>query len=221
MFIFKRKRNNKVSTNWYCRFNDNLGIQRQIQLFKDKRASEEAARKIERLCDFRRAKKSADMELLKFIEELPSNLRNSLSNWNILDQQQALSNQPLVITKMIKSNNGKQRYSITGGHLLDYKNYAKAKENSSKHISQVIRHCRQIICDCRFIYPSDISAQKFQEYVSSLRQRNLAARTVNSYIADFKTFCNWLTSNGILTINPYQIFLLTIWLQIKDISDEL
>ena len=202
MFLFKRKRNNKTSINWYCRFNDHLNIQRQVQLFKDKRASEEAARKIERLCDFRRAKQSIDSELLRFIEELSYNLKNKLAEWNILDQQQAQANLQLVVSRKIKSNNGKPRYNVIGGHLLNYKNYAKSKENSAKHINQVLRHCRQIFTDCRFIYPSDISSHKFQEYISKLRQNKLAARTVNSYIADFKTFCNWLVFNSTLTTNP-------------------
>ena len=57
MSIFKRKRGGKESVVWYCEFRDCAGLLRRLSLVKDKRTSEQMLANIERLRDFRQARR--------------------------------------------------------------------------------------------------------------------------------------------------------------------
>lgn len=61
-----------------------------------------------------------------------------------------------------------------------------------------------MIVDCGFHTPTDITPEKAEQFLRGLRQRNKSARTVNTYLIAFKTFCNWLKENGRLACDPLQ-----------------
>lgn len=202
MFIFKRKRGEAESRDWYCRFNDCMGTQREVKLFGDKKASEQAGANLERLRDFRQAGRAFDSGLLVFVEAQSMEMRIKLAAWGLLDAMQVAASMPLMTIKAVKSRNGKPAFSITGGILSDYIISLQNRECTKKHTTLIGDHCRHIIQGCKFIYTSDITTTKVKSFLQTLRQQGRSARTANSYAAGFKSFCEWMTTTGILSANP-------------------
>lgn len=194
MRIFKRKRGNSQSRCWYCEFKDHYDVKRRVALYGDKRAPEEAGRNLEKLVAYRKARRPLEGEVLAFVEGLDNELRGKLAEWPLLDWAQASASMPLMVVCRVRSRNGRPAYEVTDGHLAAYRDSMVARELAARHVQQVISHCSYIIDKCSFHHPSDIVAAEVEKELSALRQKEKAARTVNTYPIAFKSFCNWLTA---------------------------
>lgn len=65
------------------------------------------------------------------------------------------------------------------------------KECASRHIRQTVQAC-YYICRDAVPRPSDINAVQVEKHLLALTRSGKSARTVNSSLTAFRTFCNWL-----------------------------
>ncbi len=62
-----------------------------------------------------------------------------------------------------------------------------------------------ILTACGFVYPADLSAERLERYLESLRtgKKRLSVQTTNDYLQAVSQFCNWLVENERLERNPF------------------
>ena len=62
-----------------------------------------------------------------------------------------------------------------------------------------------ILDGCGFVLPSDLSAEKLERFLESLRtgKRALSVQTTNDYLQAVSQFCNWLVENERIERNPF------------------
>lgn len=203
MQLFRQKHNGKPHRKWTIQFTDHLGTRRKIAAFPDKAASAAMGHKLEKLVAFRAACRTPDQELSEWLESLPPRMMKRLSAIGLVDGESAAAAKPLMrATKGKGKQSSYLTFTITGGHLADFRCHMEARELKARHISQVISHCARLIDARRWAFPTDISTDGIENYLASLREGGASARTANAALAAVKTFCNWMRKEGRLTVNP-------------------
>ncbi len=151
------------------------GIRQRIPAFESKRASEAFGRNVEALRDCQKARERPDAALLQFIEGLSPDARERLARHGFIDPERAAAGKALE------------------AHLVDYEGSMSAKGRAARHIRQEVAKIRKIARECRFNSYSDINAKKIHAWLAHQRnERDMGARTANSYASAFHTFCNWM-----------------------------
>ena len=185
--LFKRRRNNKESVNWHCEFRDAVGILRRLPLLKDKRTSEQMLGNVERLRDFRQARRALDAFLLDFVEGLPGAVRARLAEWGLLDRAQAGAGEPLAV------------------HLSVWLDFMRAASRKPSHIKFSAARIRQLCDGCGFHHLTDIRPDAVNSFLLQLKDRGLGARARNSYLVAMRTFITYLVKTGVLSENPLRV----------------
>ena len=151
-----RDGNKKPVRKWYVEFKDPKRTLRRMAGFRDKKATMEFGRKVEKKV-MRKVEKLVDAgeqlpgELSQWVEALPSDIRDRLSHIGLLNAEQAAAGRTLV------------------EHLSDYEKALRARKNSPRYVQQVIAKVKKICNGCAFKYWSDIDAAKVYQYLDSLR----------------------------------------------------
>ncbi len=174
------------SEKFYAVFVDYSEALRRLPLFSDRKASEEAARKIDKLNQRRAAGDTLPPELTRFVESLPASIRDRLAEWGIIDPARVAAAKPLQ------------------EHVTDWEASLLAKGNTERHAELVASRARKIFDACGFVYWSDISASKLQSELAEMRkgERGIAAQTHNFYLQAAKQFCRWMVRDGRATESP-------------------
>ncbi|HEY8665652.1 MAG TPA: hypothetical protein VIL86_03260, partial [Tepidisphaeraceae bacterium] len=141
----------KQAEKWYGVFVDYSEALRRVPLFADRKASEEMARKIERLNSIRASGGEMSGEMSKYVETMPPAIRNRLATWGILSNTRAAAGKPLA------------------AHIEDWKAGLLAKGNTLAYASLSANRVRRIIDGCGFKFWTDISASKLQSFLAGLR----------------------------------------------------
>jgi len=178
----------KQAGKFYAVFCDYTEALRRVPLFADRKASEEMARKIERLNSIRASGGEMSGDLSKYVETMPPAIRNKLATWGILSTTRAAAGKPLA------------------DHIADWKAALLAKGNTLAYASLSANRVRKIIGGCGFKFWSDISASKLQSFLAGLRAdrrkddetvvRGMSAASYNYYQRDAKSFCKWMVRDG-------------------------
>jgi len=180
--------NKKTVKKWWLEMRDHLGTIRRFPAFTDKIQSEALGRQIERLIRFKGAGETPDVQLSKWLEQIPAKLKNHFVRIGLLDAQRAAGGKPL------------------SEHLADFKQSILAKSNTDKYAELVISRAKRVIEGCRFIVWADISASKVQRYLADLRDNGngISAQTFNFYLQSVNQFCHWMVQDRRASENPVQ-----------------
>jgi integrase len=170
----RRTGKKKKSSKWYIGFTDNRQIRRQLPAFTSKRATERASQKIEELLSCCGVLTS---DLQKWIEEIPTTMKERLVKYNIIDNRRVSENigKPLLL------------------HLEDFCAGLSADGRKPNYVRQTHNNIEGIIDGCRFRLWSDIDGNKVKTFLAKSRGPDgYGERTYNVYLRSFKEFCAWL-----------------------------
>ena len=184
----------RQSERWYAVFVDFSESLRRLPLFTDRKASDELARKIDRLNSIRAAGDTIPPDLSRYVETMPPAVREKLAAWGILSAQRAAAGRPLV------------------DHVADWRAALVAKGNTERHAELVTSRARKAFDACRFRVWSDLSASKLQTHLAGLRAdrkgdggkvaRGISAQTFNFYLQAARQFCRWMVRDGRASESP-------------------
>ena len=85
----------KLSSRWYAVWVDFSDTLRRLPLFEDRKASDELARKIDRLNSVRASGDTMPPELARYVETMPPAARAKLAEWGILSAAKVAAGEPL------------------------------------------------------------------------------------------------------------------------------
>ena len=156
--------------------------------YTDKRSTDKLENNLKELASCRETGERLDLELAKWLEKLPVNLKEKLSNNRLIDPQKFEAAKPLA------------------DHLADYQTSMTAKQCNARHIAQEINKLRRIFKNCKFNTASDFDANTLHRFLVNLTtgKNSKSPRTANSYLICIKAFCNWLSRLDILPDNPFK-----------------
>ena len=84
-------------------------------------------------------------------------------------------------------------------HLQDFLGDLRAKGRNGRYINGIAYCLGQLIDQCGWNFPQNITADSFVKWRSS---QNKAPKTINEYLTSAKNFSNWLTRQGRTKANP-------------------
>ena len=179
----------RLSAKWYGVFVDWSGALRRLPLFKDRKASESAARLVDRLNTIRATGDTMPPELARFVETMPATTRRTLVRWGILTADRGAAGKPLR------------------DHLADWKAALMAKGNTARYVDQLVERATAAFAACRFRFWTDVSASKLQRHLADLRRddgdkRGISAQTHNFYLQACRQFARWMVRDGRAMDNP-------------------
>ena len=183
MRIFKKR---KDARNWTVEFKDPLEVVRRLALFPDKRASEQAGRKIESMVACRMAGEGLTATLTQWVETIPGRVREQLAKWGVLDSSRYAAGMPLP------------------DHLDAWHKSLLAKGNTKKHAQKSKNRVATLFENCGFQRWSNIDPAKVERRLSAMRIEGIGPVTSNYYLQAAKGFCKWMVENGRATKSPIE-----------------
>ncbi len=164
----------KKCQHWYIGFTDNHGTRRSLPAFRNKRATEKAAEKIEELLS---SGGVLSPDLQRWMENMPDKMRNRLIKFGLIDSQR------------VNSNIGK----LLTDHVSDFHDSLTAKGNGKTYAHQVKAAILTTFSGCSFTHSSDIDANRLYTFLEDQREINgTGERTFNSTLKSTKQFCRWM-----------------------------
>lgn len=174
----------KAARKWSYAFTDVSGVRRCVTLFADKRATESAARSIERLVCLAQAQEPIDRAGHEFIQTLPENVTACLARWGVIPESKT------------------QGMKTLAGFLARYREQLEARGRDKKYISQTVSEIEAVTEATRARYPKDIAPEKVEKFLKKKRDAGLSPRAHNSYLQSVRGFCNFLYDIEALQANP-------------------
>ena len=132
----------RQSKTWSVEFRDHLDTVRRTPAFRDKRASEEFGRKLERLVSLRVAGEQPDSTLVRWLGTLPAKIWGRLAKIGLLDSRWVAASQPL------------------SEHLDEYKQALLDKGNTPLHAHKTTQRITAILDEMGATFPSDVIASR-------------------------------------------------------------
>ncbi len=171
-----RDKNGKRRTakRWYVEIRDTHGAIRRLAGLTDKRATEELGRKVERLVSLRIAGETPEAPTIRWLEGLPTKIRERLAALGLLDKTSVAASRPLT------------------AHVADYKQALLDKGNTVKHAAMVDQRVRSILDGTSAVFFSDLSAAAVQRFLADRREKGLSVASSNRYLSAVKSFTRWL-----------------------------
>ncbi len=170
------------SDKWYASWQDSSGRLRRLALFPDRKASQEAAGKIEKLESIRASGDMIPPELSRFIEGTTPYIREKLAEFGVLPQSAITAGKPLA------------------DHLADFADALRDKGTTDAQAELVSVRAGRIFKLCGFVSWQDISASRLQACIGELRKdtpekRGLSIQTANFYLNACKQFARWMVKD--------------------------
>ncbi len=174
------------------------GERLRFSAFRDKSASEQFGRKLERLASLCDAGEIPDAALSQWVAQLPTLLRDRLASAGLLDERSMESARPLCDVA-----GGKGRRTLVD----EFEAALLARGNSPGHVNQTSNRVRAVISGCDFRYWNDIEARKVEQYLSRRRsgtgdEEILSPKTSNYLLQSIRQFCGWMVTHGLATADP-------------------
>ena len=180
---------NQQTSRWYFDLRDpgDRGARpRPIPLFKDKGASDELAKKLLKLADFRSAGEPPDVPIRGWLAAMPKDVRRIVEDLGLAGSETMEGHRELA------------------AHLSDYEKSMKADGRAARHISWTVSQVQRVITGAEFTYWSNVTAEKIKFFLATLLvgENAIKSRSYNGYIVAFKSFTNWAVKNGRLSSSP-------------------
>jgi integrase len=179
----------RLSPKWYAVFVDYSETLRRLPLFEDRKASDEMARKIDRLNSMRAAGETIPPDLHRYVETMPPRIRGKLAAWGILSNTRVAAGKPLV------------------DHLSDWRGVLLASGNTAHHANVSHNRVKRVFDQCDFRFWSDLQASKVQTCLADLRKGDagkagISAASANYHLTALKGFARWMVRDGRATESP-------------------
>jgi len=87
-------------------------------------------------------------------------------------------------------------------HKDEYLNHLKSKGTSELHRRKLTARLVRLFDECGFRKLSDLSAERFEQWLLNAEELGLGARTRNTYRSALCAFCNWAVKSSRLSTNP-------------------
>ena len=141
---------------------------------------------IERLIGYKTAGEQPDKKLSRWLENIPARMRQRFADIGLLDAERASGGKPLA------------------EHLADFGEFLKAKDNTPAYVELIISRVSKVFKGCKFLYWTDINANRVQRYLADLRNNGagISAQTFNHYLTNLKVFSNWMVQNRRASESP-------------------
>jgi len=169
----------KQAAKWYVEVRDHLSAVRRFPAFTDKGQSETLGRQIERLIRYRACGDQPDVQLSRWLEQIPGPLLNKLVSIGILDPRRAAASKTLA------------------RHIDDFRQCLLDKGDTEKQATQVTSRVTRIVEGCGFQTWSDVQASRVQRFLAELRngEGGISRQTANFYLQAIRQFCAWMVSD--------------------------
>src|SRR5688500_12334201 len=128
----------RMTLKWYAVFVDFSERLHRLPLFEDRKASDELARKIDKMNSHRASGETLPPELVRYVETMPPAIRKKLAAWGILSAARVAAGRPLA------------------EHLADWKAALLAKGSTERHVELVVSRASKAFAACGFKFWSDI-----------------------------------------------------------------
>ncbi len=167
-----------VAKHW-VQLKDHKGKVVRFPASENKEMAEIIGRKIQRLACHRAAVEPPDVDLIKWIEQIPERLRSRLVEADLIEKHRAES---------VKSLHD---------HLDDFKQSLSDKGNTRQQVNQVVSRVKTIINNSGFKTWSDVTPSAVQRCLANLRDngKGISAQTSNFYLPAIKQFEKWLLAD--------------------------
>ena len=202
-------------TRYTIKGRDHLNIVRQMPAYRSKDLSQELARKVAELVDYRRQRAALPPDLASWLQGLAIEYQKKLCEWGLMPEYA----RPLE------------------EHIEDYKSELTSRGNTPEYVTKTIFRIRRIADGCRFTFWSDVRGSAVQQFIASMsrnpnprkaskakahsksksaeaptsdqdatkpKPRKATARTKNFYLRDFKSFARWAVRDGRLPKSPVE-----------------
>jgi len=174
----------RKTSKFYIEFKDNLELTRRLPAFTDKRQSEALGRQIEKLVACKMNNEQPDAQLTRWLENIPSKMRDRFVKIGLIDSTRAASG------KLLKE------------HIADFGQSLIDKGDTRKQAQMTVSRVNRIAKDCKFISWIDIAASKVQRSIAKMQESGLSKKTANYYLKAFKHFCRWMIDDRRATTSP-------------------
>jgi len=81
---------------------------------------------------------------------------------------------------------------VLTGHLEDFEQYLRDKQNSNKHIDLLCSRLAKLIDDCEAEYIANLTEAAVMEAIGAMRAGGASLQTCNHYLRGVKQFSRWL-----------------------------
>jgi len=184
---FKDRDGEKRKTaKWYLEFRDHLGRVRRMAAFADRPATAALGRTMDKLIARLGSGQGMDRELTEWVERLPSNIRDRLAKFGLLDAELVSARKSLL------------------EHLDDFEAALSRGDRNAQYVREAVAQVKRIVSGCGFTRLSDITADAVERFLDAQRRgaERMSARTFNSYLGAFRHFCAWLVGEGRISASP-------------------
>ncbi|MBN1346696.1 MAG: hypothetical protein JXQ73_28655 [Phycisphaerae bacterium] len=173
-----------TSKTWRAEVRDENGRPIRVGGFKDKKATEEIGRRVERLVTIRAASQELDTDMVRWLETMPVKLRKRLGELGLLNVRTVAASKPL------------------SDHIEDWRKGMLSKGNTSKHVNLVAGRAQRVLDACGFRFWSEIQAAPVQAHIGDLHQSGKSIRTANFHLQAVRQFCRWMVRERRAFQNP-------------------
>jgi len=126
--------------------------------------------------------------LSRWLEGVPQKLRRRFVEIGLLDPERASGGKPLA------------------EHLADFRASLQAKGNTPAYVELTTSRIGKVFEGCGFVYLSDISASRIQQYLANLHNNGagISRQSFNYYLQAVKQFFKWLVQDRRASESPVQ-----------------
>ena len=173
-----------------CKIGDT--IERLPTGFRDGSAADELGRKVERLANLRAAGEQPDAVFTRWLEGLPTKLRDRLAGLGLLTGRAAAA------TRKLAEHLAEYRQA-----LLDGVASPKQKGPATPKYADLVKYrVETLLAGIGATYLSDVTPEAVGRYLAEQRAKSMSVQTSNNYVKDAKAFFNWLVRAKRATENP-------------------
>ncbi len=186
---YKNQHGKRVSSQtWWVEFRDHLDRRQRVPGFRDQAATRELERRLKRLVIMRASGAGLDQEMARWIEGLPTKLRNKLGKIGLLERRHVAASQPL------------------SEHLKEFQKALEAKGSTGRHVKQTVARVKRVLDECQFVNWTDIDPQYVERFLFQHREKgDFGVQSSNYYLQAAKQFTRWMVRMGRGTEEPLRV----------------
>ncbi|MEC8493740.1 MAG: site-specific integrase, partial [Planctomycetota bacterium] len=156
----------------------------RVAAFPDKAASEALGRKIERLVALRAAGEAPDLELTRFISDLPTRIRDLLGKVGVLGRARVAANRTIDLL------------------LEEFSATLRARGRTENYVRKAVRRASKAFAGSGARALPDVQGGRLERFLETERNHGMSFRTSNHYLAACRAFTKWTVEEGFLGRDP-------------------
>ena len=185
-------RKNKKTNRYIIDLHLKIGGRLRLSAYTNRRASLKLQENISALDACLVSGERPDRELTAWLEILPDSMKKKLVSYDLV------------------AKSSLERSKTVNNHLQDYIKYQQGQSAKGvlgkDRLKKFNKRIGKIITDCNFKHLSDIDCSIIDNWITQkYSSKELAAKTLNHYLQEFKQFCKWLVDNDRLSTNPVSL----------------